>query len=84
MTLSDKKNIFNNFVLELNNGLNTRLDFIFTNGDISIKKINNIITFTLTAMCLGCSFSVIQNNELINVFNLIKLELEKDLELKKE
>jgi hypothetical protein len=78
MTLLDKKNIFENFILELNNGINTRLEFIYTNGEISIKKINNIITFTLTSMCMGCSFSVIENTELINVFNLIKLELEND------
>jgi len=76
MTLLDKKNIFENFILELNNGINTILEFIYTNGEISIKKINNIITFTLTSMCMGCSFSVTENTELINVFNLINLELE--------
>lgn len=78
MTLANKIKIFNDFVLELTNGLDTRLDFIFTNGEISIEKINDIMTFSLTALCMGCSFSVTINNELINVFNLIKLELDKE------
>jgi hypothetical protein len=72
LNYNNKKNIFKNFVnnLDLNVDEN-KLNFIFTNGEINIKVEKNTMIFTLTAMCLGCSFSVIINNDLKNVFKKI-------------
>lgn len=65
----EKKTMFEKFVDDVNLNKNCKINFKQTNGEISIIKNKDIISFIIMGEYYGATFNVKINESMLNVFN---------------